>query len=71
MKHKFCTECLSDTGRYYYLKTLYNRVRGVQVPSGLYQCENCLAVVADDIFYPVLRQRGHHIIKKLSGRIEE
>lgn len=72
MKHKYCTNCLTETKEYHYLKVLYIRENRLFVNSGIYQCATgCGAIVVEDIQYKVLRSKGHHIIKKLSGRLEE
>lgn len=67
---KYCTECITRTGKYYVLKTLYVRMGNSQMKSGLYCCEKCNVIAIEDFLYNNQRALNNHIVKKLSTVIE-
>lgn len=68
--HMYCTDCLSTTKKYYYIKVLYVRKKRKFVPSGIFQCENCLTVLIPGEVYKKLRSSGKHIIQVLEHKLE-
>lgn len=67
---KYCTQCLSNTGKFYFLKKQmeWTSIRGKRklIGSGLYKCENCNSIGASDELYNSLRRENRHFLILLS-----
>lgn len=71
-ERRYCTLCLTAYGTYNDLKTLSFRKNNKWVKSGLYQCQVCLVIGADNNTYKKLRVPGfrHDQIRKLDTVME-